>query len=262
MLRALYTASTGMEAQQLKVDVIANNLANVSTVGFKKSRGDFQELLYETLRGPGLESSVSGTQVPTGVQVGLGVRTVAVSKMHEQGSLTHTGNDLDVGIEGAGFFQIVRPNGQIAYTRAGDFKLNADGQIVTPDGLLLEPQVTVPEDTITLEISADGVVSAIQQGNPDPLELGQIEISNFVNPAGLLSLGRNLYEQTAASGSPLISTPGEDGLGTLGQGFLEQSNVKVVDEMVNMIVGQRAYEMSSKAIQASDQMLKTVSNLR
>ena len=261
MLRALYTASTGMEAQQLKVDVIANNLANVSTVGFKKSRGDFQELLYQTLRGPGLKSSVAGTQVPTGVQVGLGV-TVAVSKMHEQGSLTHTGNDLDVGIEGAGFFQIVRPNGQIAYTRAGDFKLNADGQIVTPDGLLLEPQVTVPEDTITLEISADGVVSAIQQGNPDPLELGQIEISNFVNPAGLLSLGRNLYEQTAASGSPLISTPGEDGLGTLGQGFLEQSNVKVVDEMVNMIVGQRAYEMSSKAIQASDQMLKTVSNLR
>jgi flagellar basal-body rod protein FlgG len=182
--------------------------------------------------------------------------------MHEQGSLAHTGNELDIGLEGQGFFQIVKPNGQISYTRAGDFKLNADGQIVTSDGLLLEPQLTVPEDTTVLEISPDGVVSAIQQGNPDPLELGQIEIANFVNPAGLLSLGRNLYSETAASGAPVVGTPGDDGLGTLGQGFLEQSNVKVVDEMVNMIIGQRAYEMSSKAIQASDQMLRTVAQLR
>lgn len=262
MLRALHTASTGMEAQQIKIDVIANNLSNVNTVGFKRSRADFQELLYQTLRGPGLQSSVAGTQVPTGVQVGLGVRTVAVGRQHEQGSLVNTGNELDLALEGRGFFQILRPNGQLAYTRAGDFKLNPDGQIVTSDGLLLEPQLTVPEDTLSLEVSADGVVSAIRQGETDPLELGRIEVAQFVNPAGLLSLGRNLFSTTAASGEPLVGVPGEDGSGTLAQGFLEQANVRVIEEMVGMITGQRAYEMTSKAIQAADQMLRTVAQLR
>ena len=262
MLRALHTAATGMEAQQLKIDVIANNLSNVNTVGFKKSRGDFQELLYQTLRGPGLQSSQSGNQVPTGVQVGLGVRTVSVQKMFSAGALNHTENELDIAIEGAGFFQILRPNGQLGYSRAGDFKVDNDGRIVTPDGMPISPEITVPPDTLTVEISADGMVSVMQAAETEPTELGRIELANFINPSGLLSLGRNLYAQTAASGPPVVTSPGEEGLGTLAQGFLEASNVKVVDEMIQMIVGQRSYEMSSKAIQAADQMLRTVANLR
>jgi len=262
MLRALFTAATGMEAQQLRIDVTANNLANVNTVGFKKSRGDFQELLYQTLRGPGLQSSVSGTEVPTGVQIGLGVRTVSVQKMFSEGPVTNTGNELDVAIEGKGFFQITRPNGEMAYTRAGDFKADSEGRIVTSDGYQLEPSVTLPPDAVIVEISSDGVVSALQAGETNPSELGQVELANFINPAGLLSLGRNLYQQTAASGPPVLAVPGEDALGTLSQGFLESSNVAVVDEMIDLIIGQRSYEMNSKAVQAADQMLRTVAGLR
>jgi len=262
MLRALHTAATGMEAQQLKIDVTANNLANVSTVGFKKSRGDFQELLYQTLRGPGLQSSTTGNQVPTGVQVGLGVRTVSVQKLFSEGPLTNTGNELDIAIEGKGLYPITQPNGTTVFTRGGDFKVDSEGRIVTPDGFLLEPQITVPPDTLTLEVSRDGMVSVMQAGETDPSEIGQIELAQFVNPSGLLSLGRNLFQQTAASGPPVMATPGEDGTGTLAQGFVESSNVAVVDEMIDLIVGQRAYEMNSKVVQAADQMLRTVSGLR
>ena len=262
MLRALHTAATGMGAQQLKIDVTANNLANVSTVGFKKSRGDFQELLYQTLRGPGLQSSTTGNQVPTGVQVGLGVRTVSVQKMFTEGPLTNTGNELDLAIEGKGFFQVVHPDGNIVYTRGGDFKVDSEGHLVTPDGFLLEPQVTIPPDTLTVEISRDGMISVMQHGETDPTELGQVELANFVNPSGLLSLGRNMMQQTAASGPPVLASPGADGLGSLAQGFLESSNVSVVDEMIDLISGQRAYEMNSKVVQAADQMLRTVAGLR
>lgn len=263
MLRALHTAATGMEAQQLKIDVVANNLANVNTTGFKKSRADFQELLYQTIRGPGVvASATAGTQVPTGIQVGLGVRTGSAHKMFTEGALKNTGNQLDIAIEGKGFFQIIRPNGEIGYSRAGNFKMDQEGRLATADGYLLEPQISIPEEAMALEIAADGSVSALLADEPEPTEVGRIELVSFINPAGLLSLGRNLYSQTAASGAAVVGSPGEQGIGSLSQGFLESSNVKVVDEMIEMIVGQRAYEMNSKVVQAADQMLREVSNMR
>jgi flagellar basal-body rod protein FlgG len=261
MMRSLWSAATGMQAQTLNIDVISNNLANVSTSGFKKSRADFQDLLYQTLRSPGVSSSAD-TQVPTGIQVGLGVRPAATQKMFSEGDFSHTENQLDMAIEGNGFFQVTQPNGDIAYTRAGTFKLDSDGRIVTSDGYPLEPEITIPADATSVSIGSDGTVSAILPGQTQPSSIGNIELASFINPAGLNNIGRNLYTQSAASGDPATGTPGEDNFGSIAQGYLEMSNVSVVDEMVNMITAQRAYETNSKTIQASDEMLQTANNLR
>lgn len=261
MLRTLWTAAKGMQAQTLTIDVISNNLANVNTTGFKKSRAEFQDLLYETVRMPGVTSS-SGNQVPTGIQVGYGSRPVATQKVFTQGNYKNTENKLDLAIEGDGFFQIVQPNGDVAYSRAGSFKVDSDGRMVTPDGFLLEPEVTIPQDTMAISVETDGTISVMQPGETQPTEIGKLELAKFVNPSGLLSIGRNLYLETAASGEVVAGNPGEDGFGTISQGFLEMSNVNVVDEMVNMIAAQRAYEINSKAIQTSDDMLQTMNNLK
>ena len=261
MIRSLWSSATGMQAQTLNIDIISNNLANVGTSGFKKSRADFQDLLYQTLRSPGVASSAD-TQVPTGIQVGHGVRPAATQKMFTQGEFKHTQNQLDMAIEGNGFFHIIQPSGENAYTRAGTFKLDSDGRVVTSDGYPMEPELTVPADAIAISIGTDGTVSVLLPGDNQPSTIGNIELATFVNPAGMNSIGRNLYTPTASSGDATTGTPGEDGYGTIAQGYLEMSNVSVVDEMVNMIVAQRAYETNSKAIQASDEMLQTATNLR
>ena len=261
MIRALFTAATGMQSQQLNVDVIAHNLANVNTTGFKRSRADFQDLLYQTLRQPGASSS-SQTEIPTGIQLGLGSRTAAVQRLFLQGDFQLTQNQLDVAIDGDGFFQILQPNGEVAYTRAGAFKLDSQGRIVSSDGFPLEPEITVPNDATGITIGSDGIVSVLQPGNTTPQQVGQIRVVNFANPAGLAGLGRSLFQNTTASGEPIEGVPGTDGLGQLSQGFLEISNVSVVEEMVNLITGQRAYEINSRAIQAADEMLQTSTNLR
>lgn len=261
MMRALWTAASGMTAQQTKIDVISNNLANVNTTGFKKSRVDFQDLLYQTVRYAGTPST-AGATVPSGIQVGHGVRTVATQRVFSQGTYQQTDNPLDVVIEGDGFFQVLLPDGSIRYTRDGAFKLDADGRITTSDGFPIEPEILVPSDALELSISSDGTVTVMYPGDSEPQQIGELQIVRFVNPAGLQSAGRNLYMATAASGEPMIGTPGLDGFGTLAQNFLEMSNVQVVEEMVNMIVAQRAYESNSKAIQASDDMLQAANNLR
>jgi flagellar basal-body rod protein FlgG len=249
-----------MQAQTVNIDIISNNLANVNTTGFKRSRIDFQDLLYETLREPGT-TTAAGTQVPTGIQIGHGVRTAATQKIFLSGDLQRTQNSLDLAIEGDGFFQILQPNGDIAYTRAGAFKLDADGRMVTSDGYTMEPEITIPADTISISIATDGTVAVLQAGDPTPVEIGTIELAKFINPAGLISIGRNLYLETSASGEVVTGTAGEEGFGTIAQGNLELSNVNVVDEMVNMITAQRAYEMNSKAITTSDEMLKTANTM-
>lgn len=261
MIRSLWTAASGMMAQQLNIDVISNNLANVNTAGFKKSRADFQDLLYQTIKSPGAASSAD-TQVPTGIQVGLGTRPVAVQKLFMQGDFQQTGAELDMAIEGSGFFQITQPNGEVAYSRAGTFKLDGEGRIVTSDGYPMEPEITLPADAISVEIGADGTISVLQAGTTTPTEVGTIQLANFSNPAGLKSLGRNLFAPTASSGDVSVGIPGENGIGGISQGFLEMSNVSIVDEMVNMIVSQRAYEVNSKAITTADEMLQTATNLR
>lgn len=261
MIRSLWTAATGMQAQTLNIDVISNNLANVGTSGFKKSRAEFQDLLYETVRAPGVASSES-TQVPVGIQIGHGTRPSAVNRVFIQGDFQQTKNDLDLAIEGGGFFQILQPNGETAYTRDGAFKLDNEGRLVNADGFLLEPEISVPNDTIAISIEIDGTVSVLQAGASTPTEIGTIELARFMNPAGLHSIGRNLYIPTAASGDVIVGTAGEDGFGTIAQGYLEGSNVSVVEEMVNMIVAQRAYETNSKVIQASDEMLQMANNVR
>lgn len=261
MIRSLWTAASGMQAQSTNIDVIANNLSNVNTAGFKRSRAEFQDLLYETTRPPGV-TSASGNQVPTGIQIGHGTRTSATQKLFIQGNFEHTENDLDMAIEGEGFFQITQANGEIAYSRAGDFKLDSEGRIVTSDGMALEPEITIPTDALSVSIATDGTVSVLQSGQTEPAEVGSIQLARFVNPAGLENIGRNLYIQTQASGEPTTGAPGEDSFGTVAQGYLEMSNVSVVDEMVNMITAQRAYEINSKAIQAADDMLQTANNLK
>jgi flagellar basal-body rod protein FlgG len=261
MIRSLWTAATGMQAQTLNIDVISNNLANVSTTGFKKGRAEFQDLLYETLRPAGVASSEE-TAVPTGIQVGHGTRPAAVNRIFAQGDFQQTKNELDLAIEGGGFFQILQPNGETAYTRDGAFKLDNEGRIVNADGFLLEPEISVPNNTIAISIAIDGTVSVLQAGQVEPIEIGTIELARFMNPAGLHSIGRNLYSPTAASGDVIIGTAAEDGFGTIAQGYLEGSNVSVVEEMVSMIVAQRAYETNSKVIQASDEMLQMANNVR
>ena len=259
MIRALWTASTGMVAQQANLDVISNNLANVNTTGFKKTRNDFQDLMYQTMRQPGADSGAD-TQLPTGIQIGHGVRQVATQKLYGQGNFQSTGNDFDIAIEGDGFFQITMPDGTVAYSRDGSFKKDSQGRMVTSEGYPIEPPITVPENSTGITISSDGIVTAtVPDGTED---LGQITIARFVNPAGLESLGRNLLKETAASGAAIIGNPGDDGAGTLVQKYLEMSNVQVVEEMVNMIVAQRAYEVNSKAIQTADDMLEKAANLK
>ncbi|MBI5491372.1 MAG: flagellar basal-body rod protein FlgG [Deltaproteobacteria bacterium] len=261
MIRALWTASTGMEAQQLNIDIIAHNLANVNTTGFKKSRADYQDLLYQEIKSAGASSSPS-TMVPTGIQVGQGVRTVSTEKVFNQGNFKQTDNPLDLAVEGEGFFQVTRPDGTPSYTRTGEFKVDRDGRLVTSDGYVVEPQITIPSDALTVTISADGIVSVTQPGVTTPTQVGNIELARFVNPSGLQANGKNLYTPTAASGDATTGAPGAEGLGTLAQGFLEMSNVSVVEEMVNMIAAQRAYEINSKSIQTTDEMLQTANAMK
>ncbi len=261
MIRSLWTSATGMQAQELNIDVIANNLANVNTSGFKKSRAEFQDLLYETMRPAGAASSAD-TTVPTGIQLGHGTRPSAVQKMFNQGDFQNTENELDWAIEGDGFFQIELPDGDTGYTRAGEFKLDADGRIVNPDGFPLIPEMSVPANTIAVSVGLDGTVSVIQAGDTTPTEIGSVQLARFVNPSGLRSLGKNLFAPTNASGDEITGTPGENGFGTIAQGFLEMSNVSVVDEMVNMITAQRAYETNSKVITTADDMLQLANNLK
>lgn len=261
MIRSLHTAATGMEAQQLNMDVIAHNLANVNTTGFKRSRVDFQDLLYQTMRMAGA-SQAQGMQIPTGIQVGLGTRTASVQKLFAQGDFQQTGNDFDMVIEGTGFFQVMLPSGSLAYTRDGAFKPDGQGRLVTSDGYPVQPEISIPAGAQDIAIGEDGTVSARLPGQNAPQELGSIQLVSFANPAGLESLGRNLLGQTDASGEPIPGTPGQEGLGTLSQGYVEMSNVKVVEEMVNMILAQRAYEVNSKSIQAADEMLNIANQLR
>lgn len=261
MMRALWTAGTGMVAQQANIDVISNNLANVNTTGFKKSRTDFQDLMYQTVRQAG-STTGPDTQLPTGIQMGHGVRQVATQKIYTEGNMQQTGNQLDLAIEGDGFFQITMPDGTIGYTRDGAFKRDSQGRMVTSEGFPLEPQITIPDNATDIAISSDGRVTAKIPGQAAPQELGQLQLARFINPAGLDSIGRNLLTETAASGAPTITNPGTDGTGTVVNQYLEMSNVQVVEEMVNMIVAQRAYEINSKAITTSDEMLQTAANLR
>lgn len=261
MIRALWTAATGMQGQQTNIDVIANNLANVNTVGFKRSSADFEDLIYQTQKEAGVNTT-SNTVEPTGIQIGLGTQLAAVSKNFMQGSLQQTGNPLDLAIQGSGFFQITMPDGSIAYTRAGDFQLDNNGRIVTTDGYPLSPEITIPQDTTSVSVGNDGTISVLEAGQTTPTQLGQLQLAFFANPAGLKSIGQNLYIQTVSSGTPTLGTPGINGLGTINQGYLEMSNVSVVQEMVNMIAAQRAYETNAKVIQTSDQMLQTANNLK
>lgn len=260
MMRALWTGAVGMKAQQTNMDVIANNLANVNTTGFKKSLPSFQDLLYEQLRPAGLQET-DDTRVPSGQQVGLGVTLSAIAKIFRQGSFLQTDNPLDLVIEGNGFFQVDIGDGEIAYTRDGSFRVDNEGRMVTTDGFVVQPAITVPEDTVRVNVSADGTVFGIDPAG-DQVEIGQLELAQFINPAGLEALGSNLYRDTAASGEPQVGIPGAEGRGVLRSGYLEQSNVQAIEELVRMIQGQRAYEMNSKSIQTSDEMLQVVNNLK
>ncbi len=260
MIRSLWISKTGLDAQQTNLDVISNNLANVATNGFKRSRAVFEDLLYQTLRQPGAQSSQT-TQVPSGLQVGTGVRPVATARIHTQGNLQQTGNSLDLAINGQGFFQVQLPDGTTAYTRDGSFHLDSQGQIVTSNGFTLSPAITLPANTLSITIGQDGVVSATQSGSATPTQIGSIQLATFVNSAGLQPNGQNLYLETAASGAPTANAPGSNGAGLLNQGYVETSNVNVVEELVSMIQTQRAYEINSRAIQVSDQMLQKLSQI-
>jgi flagellar basal-body rod protein FlgG len=256
MIRALYTAASGMNAQQTNIDNVAHNLANVNTVGFKKSRVEFEDLVYEQTKAAGSASSTTA-ESPIGLETGLGVRPVATSRDFARGNLRSTSGPL----EGDGFFQIQLPSGDTGYTRAGAFHLNAEGALVTNEGYRIEPQITVPPSATAISISKDGIVSAVLPGQSAPQQLGTIELASFQNPAGLRALGGNLFQSTTASGEPNVGAPGSDARGTLAQGFVEDANVSVVEEMVNMILGQRAYEANSKVVKAADEMLQQVNTI-
>jgi len=261
MIKAMRTAASGMAGQQMNVDNIANNLSNVNTTGFKKSKIEFQDVLYQNLRRAGSATGL-GTAVPVGLSIGYGTRPAATVREFSTGDLSATGNALDMAIEADGFFQVQLPDGTTAYTRDGAFKLSADGQVVTSEGYFLLPEVTIPEDATGVSIGSDGTIEVQQYGQDAPTEIGQIELARFINPAGLAAIGKNLLVQTSASGDPVTDVPGQNGLGMINQGYLEMSNVQVVDEMVNMIVAQRAYEMNSKAIQTADDMAGIANNLK
>ena len=260
MIRSLWIAKTGLDAQQTQMDVIANNLANVSTTGFKRSRAVFEDLLYQTIRQPGAQSSQQ-TQIPSGLQIGTGVRPIAAERIHTQGNLQLTGNQLDVAIQGAGFFQILMPDGTTAYTRDGSFQSDSQGQLVTANGFTVQPAITIPATATGVTIGRDGIVTITQAGVVAPQQIGQIQLTTFINPAGLQSMGENLYQETASSGTPNTTVPGTNGSGSLTQSYVETSNVNVVEELVGMIETQRAYEINSKAIQTSDQMLQKLSQI-
>jgi len=259
MMRGLWTAATGMTGQQMNLDVIANNLANVNTNGFKKSRAEFQDLLYQTHRFPGTETA-GGQEIPIGIQVGMGTRPIAIQKMFTQGDYVQTQGQLDMAIEGDGFFRILR-NGEELYTRTGAFKLNSEGTIVDAEGNALQPEYTVPAEAVDVSIDSGGNIVAVDEAGTE-LATGRLTLVRFVNPSGLYAIGKNLFRPTEASGEPVEGNPGEEGYGTIAQGFLEMSNVDVVTEMVQMIVAQRAYEINSKAIQTSDEMLSIANNLK
>lgn len=261
MIRALRIAALGMAAQQLNVDNISNNLANVNTTGYKKSAIEFQDLLYETIEAGTPQKKEEATP-PSTIQVGLGNKPIATFRSFSQGALVETGNALDLAINGGGFFQILKPDGTYAYTRAGVFNINAEGYIVNQAGLKLYPEVVVPPDTTGIKISADGIISVLVGNNPNPEEIGHIELANFINPVGLKAIGGGLFEETEASGRPTFGTPGSEGFGTIYQGYLEKSNVDVVEEMINLIVAQRAYEINSKCIKVSDELLAMTNNLK
>jgi flagellar basal-body rod protein FlgG len=261
MIRALYSAASGMTAQQLNVDNIAHNLANANTTGFKTRRAQFQDLLYQSIVQPGAAAGQQ-TVVPTGLQLGLGTRVSSNEIIFTQGSFSQTNNPLDLVIQGRGFFQVRQPSGELAYTRAGSFHLDRDGNLVTGEGNPLEPQITIPADAQAISIAQDGTVSYTQPGQTSAQQAGQVQLANFPNPAGLNSLGGNLYAATDASGDPTVGAPGgQEGLGTVMQGYVEQSNVSVVEEFINLIVAQRGYEANSKVVQAADQMYQQVNNL-
>jgi len=259
MIRSLWTAATGMQAQQIEQDVVANNLANVNTVGFKKSRADFQDLMYQLSSKAGSETS-SGNQLTVGIEIGMGVKPVATQKIFSQGDYQQTGNSFDWAIEGDGFFQL-DDNGQTVYTRAGNFKVNKDGVLCNTEGLKLIPEVSIPQNAVTFTLDSGGTWTAADE-NGTSVATGRIELAKFINPAGLSSMGRNLFEKSDGSGEPVTGSPGESGLGTTSQHFLEMSNVNVIDEMVKMIAGQRAYEINSKSITTADNMLEMVNNLK
>lgn len=260
MIKSLWTAKTGLESQQVKMDVIANNLANVSTNGFKKSRAVFEDLLYQNLRQPGASNDIQNT-LPSGMQVGSGVRPVATERLHTQGGLENTGNSRDLAVNGSGFFQVRMPDGSTAFTRDGSFQLDQNGQMVTASGYPLEPAVIIPDNALSVTVGRDGLVSITEPGSPQSVEVGQLTLSTFVNPAGLQGIGENLYLETTASGMRSESIPGMNGAGTLYQSYVETSNVNVVEEMVSMIQTQRAYEINSKAVQTSDEMLSRLAQL-
>jgi len=259
MSNALWIAKTGLEAQQNRLSVVSNNLANVNTTGYKRARAVFEDLLYQNLRQAGGQSSQE-TELPTGLSLGTGVRTVATQKLNTQGNLIQTNNNFDAAIQGKGFFQILKPNGDIAYTRNGEFQVNSTGQLVNASGYRVQPDIIIPENAMSVTIGSDGIVSVTQPGNPAPAQVGVIQIADFVNPAGLQSIGGNLLMETGASGAPVVGSPDTSNLGSLIQGSIESSNVNVVEELVNMIETQRAYEMNSKAISTADQMLQYVNN--
>ncbi len=260
MIRSLWISKTGLNAQQTQMDVIANNLANVSTSGFKRSRAVFEDLLYQTLRQPGAQSSQQ-TQIPSGLQIGTGVRPVAAERLHTQGNLQMTGNQLDIAIQGEGFFQVLMPDGSTAYTRDGSFQRDSQGQLVTASGFQVQPALTIPANALSVSIASDGVVSVTQPGVVAPVQVGSVQLATFINPSGLMSQGGNLYLETASSGTPANNVPGSNGSGLLNQSYVETSNVNVVEELVNMIQTQRAYEINSKAITTSDQMLQKLAQL-
>lgn len=260
MIRSLHIARTGLDAQQTQLDVVSNNLANSNTTGFKKVRGVFEDLLYQNIRQAGAQSSQQ-TQLPSGFQLGVGVRTVATERMFAQGALQQTNNPLDVAINGTGFFQIQMPDGSLAYTRDGSFQRDNQGNVVTASGYGLLPNIQIPANALVISIARDGVVSVTTPGNATPTQPGQIQLATFINPAGLQAQGENLFIETAASGAPLPNNPGTDGLGVLNQSFIETSNVNVAEELVNMIISQRAYELNSRAITTSDQMLQRLTQI-
>jgi flagellar basal-body rod protein FlgG len=261
MFRALYLFVIGMEAQQTQIDIIANNLANVNTMGFKKSRGEFQDLYYQQLR-TGSVDQTTGTTDPMGLEVGTGVRVMASQKMFTSGDMIQTGNAFDMAIEGEGFFRVIMPDGSYSYTRSGNFKLNDRGQLVTLNGYMVDPGIEVSTDAAEITISREGAVNVVTAGSSTPTQIAELRLYNFQNPGGLQSQGRGLYSETAASGQFYEATPGSDGMGAVVQGQLESSNVKVVEEMIDLISAQRAYEVNSKVVQATDQMLREATNMR
>ncbi|MFW5901618.1 MAG: flagellar basal-body rod protein FlgG [Thermodesulfobacteriota bacterium] len=260
MITALFSAATGMEAMETNINVMANNLANVNTTGFKRSRANFQDLLYQSSRPVGSAAS-NDTEVPTGIQVGLGTRTASVDKVYTTGDFEKTGGDLDLAIEGDGFFQVELPNGETAYTRDGSFKVDSEGRMVTADGNPVLPEITIPENATDIAIGKGGTVTAYLDGEAGGTELGVIELARFGNPSGLRSIGDNLHLESDASGDPVLGEPGNEGLGTVAQGFLENSNVSIMKEMIRMISGQRAYEINSKAVKAADEILQQTTQL-